>query len=148
MASARTDLVAAAFETVIVSLFAVVDAGRESPGTVVAGRVSHESMLQRLVPLLVPLEVADHFLLLDEDTAVAVQTVKVLPVVEIATLTGATLSSTAEPGRGRRVSECGRTNCVLPFDVTCVVDGTRSVEGVDLGTGHRTCNNETSILYV
>ena len=60
-------------------LFAVVGAAAEAVATVVHGRVAHEAVLQRLVALLVPLEVADHLLLLHEDARVAVQTVEVLP---------------------------------------------------------------------
>jgi hypothetical protein len=36
-------------------------------------------VLERLVALLVPLEVADHLLLLDKDPRVAVQAVEVFP---------------------------------------------------------------------
>ena len=66
-------------EAVVVGLFAVVGAAAEAVATVVHGRVAHEAVLQRLVALLVPLEVADHLLLLHEDARVAVQTVEVLP---------------------------------------------------------------------
>lgn len=40
-------------------------------------------MLEALVTLLVPLEVSDHLLLLEEDPRVAVQTMEVFSVVEV-----------------------------------------------------------------
>lgn len=43
-------------------------------------------MLQGLVPLLVPLEVPDHLLLLHEYPAAAVQTMKVLPTAQFLTI--------------------------------------------------------------
>jgi hypothetical protein len=43
---------------------------------IIAGRVAHEPVLKRLVALLVPLKVTDHFLFLDENTRMAIQTVE------------------------------------------------------------------------
>lgn len=59
-------------------LLAIVTAALISIGTVVAGRVSHETVLQALVPLFVPLEVSDHFFFLHEHSRVAVETMEVL----------------------------------------------------------------------
>lgn len=66
--------------TMVMRLFAVMTASLISVGTVVAGRVSHETVLQALVPLFVPLEVSDHFFLLHEHSRVAVETVEVLSI--------------------------------------------------------------------
>jgi hypothetical protein len=66
-------------DAVVVGLLAVVGASAVAVVAVVAGRVAHESVLERLVALLVPLEVADHLLLLDKDPRVAVQAVEVFP---------------------------------------------------------------------
>lgn len=76
-------LVTALFDAMIVGLLLVVRAVGVSVRAVVQRRVPHEAVLQRFVALLVPLEVADHLLLLDEDARVAVQAVEVLPVVEV-----------------------------------------------------------------
>lgn len=62
----------------VVGLFAVVTASLVPVRTVVAGRVPHETVLQALVSLLVPLEVPDHLLFLHEHSRVAVETVEVL----------------------------------------------------------------------
>jgi len=63
----------------IMCLLAVVTASLISVRTVVTRRVSHETMLQALIPLFVPLEVSDHFFFLDEHSRIAVKTMKVLP---------------------------------------------------------------------
>lgn len=47
---------------------------------VVHGRVPHESVLKTLIPFLMPFEVPDHLFLLHEDSRIAIQAVKVLPV--------------------------------------------------------------------
>lgn len=62
----------------IMCLLAVVAASLISVRTVVAWRVSHETVLQALVPLFVPFEVSDHFFFLDEHSWVAVETMEVL----------------------------------------------------------------------
>jgi len=74
-------LVAILVDAMVMGLLSVV---RTRPAgvflrAVVRWRVSHEAVLQGLVPLLVPLEVPDHLLLLHEHPAAAVQTVEVLP---------------------------------------------------------------------
>lgn len=61
------------------SLFLVVGAVVESVTAIVEWTVTHEAVLQRLVPFLVPFEVPDHFFLLDEHPRVAVQAMEVLP---------------------------------------------------------------------
>lgn len=77
-------LVAILVDAVIMGLLSVVRAG--SAGmllrAIVGRRVSHEAMLQGFVPLLVPLEVPDHFLLFHEYSTAAVQTMKVLPTTQ------------------------------------------------------------------
>lgn len=50
----------------IMRLLAIVTASLISVGTVVAGRVPHETVLQALVSFFVPLEVSDHFFFLHE----------------------------------------------------------------------------------
>lgn len=67
----------------IVRLFLVVRAVGVPVGAVVQRAVPHEAVLQGLVPLLVPLEVPDHLLLLDENARVAVKAVEVFSVVEV-----------------------------------------------------------------
>ena len=79
MARAARDGAGAYLKAVVVSLLAVVGASAEAVAAVVHRRVAHESVLERLVALLVPLEVPDHLLFLDEHARVAVQTVEVLP---------------------------------------------------------------------
>jgi len=59
-------------------LLAVVTASLISVRTVVTGRVSHETVLQALIPLFVPFEVSDHFFFLDEHSRIAVKTMEVL----------------------------------------------------------------------
>lgn len=68
------------FDAMIVSLLAVVRAVGVAVVAVVARRVTHETVLQRFIALLVPLEMADHLLLLDEHSILTVQAVKVLPI--------------------------------------------------------------------
>lgn len=67
-------LVAILVNAMIVGLLSVVRAGPAGMPlrTVVGRRVSHEAVLQGLVPLLVPLEVPDHLLLLHEYSTAAV----------------------------------------------------------------------------
>lgn len=74
-------LVAILMDAVIVGLLSIVRTGTAGMllRAIVRRRVSHETVLQRFIPLLVPLEVPDHFLLLHEYSAAAVQTMKVLP---------------------------------------------------------------------
>lgn len=60
----------------IMRLLAVVTASLISVGTVVAGRVPHETVLQALVPFFVPLEMSDHLFFLHEHSRVAVETVE------------------------------------------------------------------------
>jgi len=79
LARAARDGAGAYLKAVVVSLLAVVGASAEAVAAVVHRRVAHESVLERLVALLVPLEVPDHLLFLDEHARVAVQTVEVLP---------------------------------------------------------------------
>lgn len=57
---------------VIVRLLAVVSAVVIAIATIITGRIPHEAVLKRLVSLLVPLEVANHLLLLDKHSRVAV----------------------------------------------------------------------------
>lgn len=61
----------------VMSLLSVVLAVMVSIPTIVSRGIPHEAMLEALVPFLVPLEVTDHLLLLDEDLAVAFETVEV-----------------------------------------------------------------------
>jgi len=67
-------------DAMIMGLFAIVTASLISVRTVVAGRVPHETVLQALVSLFVPLEVSDHLLFLHEHPRVAVETMEMLPV--------------------------------------------------------------------
>ena len=71
--------ITAFLDAMIVGLLLVVGAVAEAVAAVVEGAVAHEAVLQGLVALLVPLEVADHFFFFDEDAGVAVEAVEVLP---------------------------------------------------------------------
>lgn len=77
-------LVAILVDAMIVRLLSIV---RTSPtrvlfGTIVHWRVPHETVLQGLVPLLVPFEVPDHLLLLHKHSPATVQTMKMLPAAQ------------------------------------------------------------------
>lgn len=77
-------LVAILVDAMIVGLLSIVRTGtaRVLFRAVVGRRVPHEAVLQGLVPLLMPLKVPDHFLLLHEHSPAAVQTMKVLPATQ------------------------------------------------------------------
>ncbi len=66
-------------ETVVMGLLAVVRTAMETVVAVVAGRVTKKAVLQRLVALLVPLEMPNHLLLLHEHLHGTLDAVKVLP---------------------------------------------------------------------
>lgn len=68
---------------VIVRLLFIVRTVGELVATIVQRAVSHETMLQRFIALLVPLEVSDHFLLLDEHAGVAVETMEMFSATNI-----------------------------------------------------------------
>lgn len=93
-------LVAILVDAMIVGLLSIV---RTDPAgvlfrTIVHWRVPHETVLQGLVPLLVPLEVPDHFLLLHEHSPATVQTMKVLPAAQFfAVRTAAFLTGRISP---------------------------------------------------
>lgn len=78
--SRYVDLITPFLDAVIMRLFLVMRAVRVPVRAVVQRTVPHESVLERLIPFLVPLEVPDHLLLLDEDAGVAVQAVEVFSV--------------------------------------------------------------------
>lgn len=98
-------LVAVLVDAMIVGLLAIVGtlSAGVPLGAVVGGRVAHEAMLQGLVALLVPLEVAYHLLLLDEDAPAALEAVEVLPTTEILAVRAAALLATAETADVARV---------------------------------------------
>jgi len=86
-------------------LFAVMRTVSESFGTIIGRRASEEAMRERFIALLVPLEVANHFFLLHEDTRIARKriAVKVFPVIELAaesvtTLGRITVSTSTQVG--------------------------------------------------
>lgn len=93
-------LVAILVDAMIVGLLSIV---RTAPArvlfrTIVHGRVPHEAMLQGLVPLLMPLEVPDHFLLLHKHSPATVQTMKVFPAAQFfAVRTAAFLTGCKSP---------------------------------------------------
>lgn len=98
-------LVAVLVDAVIVGLLAIVGtlpAGMPL-GAVVGGRVAHEAVLERLVALLVPLEVADHLLLLHEYPPAALQAVEVLPAAQVLAVRAAALLPAAEAANVTRV---------------------------------------------
>uniref|UniRef100_A0A1Y1NCC4 Uncharacterized protein n=1 Tax=Photinus pyralis TaxID=7054 RepID=A0A1Y1NCC4_PHOPY len=76
-------LVTALFDTVVVRLFFVVRAVRVTVRAVVQRTIPHKAVLQGLVSLLVPFKMAYHFLLLDENSRVTVETVKMFPIVQV-----------------------------------------------------------------
>ena len=61
-------------------LLAVVGAVGKAVTAVVWGRVAHETVLEAFIPLLVPLEVSNHFLLLAEHFAAALKAMEVFSV--------------------------------------------------------------------
>ena len=61
-------------------LFAIVRTFPVAVVAIIAGRVAHESVLERLVAFLVPLEMANHLLFFDKNARMAVQTVKMFPI--------------------------------------------------------------------
>lgn len=77
------DLITTLLDAVVMRLFLIVRAIRVPIRAIVQRAVPHETVLQTFVAFLVPLEVPDHLLLLQKHSRVTVQTVEVLPVVEI-----------------------------------------------------------------
>lgn len=98
-------LVAVLVDAVVVGLLAIVGtlAAGMPLGAVVGGRVAHEAVLEGLVALLVPLEVANHLLLLDEHAAAALEAVEVLPAAEVLAVRAAALLAAAEAADVARV---------------------------------------------
>lgn len=93
-------LVAILMDAMIVGLLSIVRTGPAGMPfrAIVRRRVSHEAVLQGLVPLLMPLEVPDHLLLLHEHPAATVQTMKVLPAAQFLTIrTAAFLARDVSP---------------------------------------------------
>ena len=99
---ADVHLITAPLQAVVVRLLAVVRTGAEALHAVVRRAAAEEAVRQRLVALLVPLEVADHLLLLHEDARVAGGgvAVKVLAVVQLAAEGVAALRRVAVPRGG------------------------------------------------
>lgn len=62
----------------IMRLLAIVTASLISVGTVITGRVPHETVLQAFISFFVPLEVSDHLFFLHKNSRVTVETVKML----------------------------------------------------------------------
>lgn len=77
-------LVAIFMDAVIMGLLSIVrtDTAGMLLRAIISRRVSHEAVLQRFIPLLMPFEVPDHFLLLHKYPTAAVQTMKVLPTAQ------------------------------------------------------------------
>lgn len=75
---ANVHLITRALYAMVVGLLAIVTASLITVGAVVARRVPHETVLQALVPLLVPLEVSDHLLFLHKHSRVTIKTMEVL----------------------------------------------------------------------
>jgi len=94
-------LVAILVDAMIVSLLSIVV--RTGPTgvlfrTIVGRRVPHKPMLQGFVPLLMPLEVPDHFLLFHKHSPATVQTMKVLSATQfLAVRTAAFLTGRISP---------------------------------------------------
>jgi hypothetical protein len=63
----------------VVSLLAVVLAVMIPVPAIVPRGVPHKPMLQAFIPLLVPFEMTNHLFFLDEDLAMAFQTVEMFP---------------------------------------------------------------------
>lgn len=82
------NLIAIFMDTVVVCLFSIVGASttRMPLRAIIRRRIPHEPVLQRFVPLFVPLEMPDHFLLFHKDPTTAVQTVKMLSATELLTI--------------------------------------------------------------
>lgn len=92
------NLVAVVVYAVIMGLLAIVRTrpARVSLRTVVGRRVTHKTVLQRFVALLVPLEVPYHLFLLDENPPATVETVKVFPAAQFLAVRAAALLSRRE----------------------------------------------------
>lgn len=82
------NLIAIFVDTVVVRLFSIVGAGttRMPLRAIIRRGVPHETVLQRFVPLFVPLEMPDHFFLFHKHPTTAVQTVKMLSAPELFTI--------------------------------------------------------------
>lgn len=82
------NLIAILVYTVVVGLFSIVGASttRMPLRAIIRRRVPHESVLQRFVPLFVPLEMPDHFFLFHKHPTTAIQTVKMLSATELLTI--------------------------------------------------------------
>lgn len=134
---ADVHLITASLQAVVVRLLAVVRTGAEALHAVVRRAAAEEAVRQRLVALLVPLEVADHLLLLHEDPGVAGGgvAVKVLAVVQLAAEGVAALRRVAVPEIEVQMRRLGLKDdlnsflCLhLPFDVVGVVNLHRIVD--------------------
>lgn len=92
--------VAILMDAMIVRLLSIVrtSTARVLFRTIVHWWVPHETVLQGLVPLLMPLEVPDHFLLLHKHSPATVQTMKMLPAAQFfAVRTAAFLTGCISP---------------------------------------------------
>lgn len=93
---AYVDFVTAFFDAMVVRLFTVMRTVSIPISAIIQRTISHKSVLQAFVALLMPFEVSDHLLLLDKDAAVAVEAVKVLAVVQVLAVGTAALQGAAE----------------------------------------------------
>lgn len=82
------NFIAILVDTMVVGLFSIVGASatRMPLRAIIRRRVPHETVLQRFVPLFVPLEMPDHFFLFHKHPTTAVQTVKMLSTPELLTI--------------------------------------------------------------
>lgn len=89
-------LITTLLDAVVMRLLLIVRAIRVPIRAIIQRTVPHETVLQALVAFLVPLEVPDHLLLLQKHPRVTVQTVEVLPVVEILAVRATALDARRE----------------------------------------------------
>jgi len=107
--------VAILVNAMIMSLFSIVRTG--STGVlfraIVRRRVSHETVLQRFVSFLMPLEVPDHFLLFHKHPTAAVQTMKMFPAAQfLAIRTAAFLTGCVPPHVSGVIDDRLRHRCL------------------------------------
>lgn len=125
-----THLGATPLETVVVRLLAVMRTVLEPFHAIVAGRAAEEAVRERLVALLVPLEVTNHFLLLHEHAEVAREcvAVKVFPVSQLLAQFVAAFRRVGVSAKGGHHSESSWRTMFIPFDEASIIDGAVSVD--------------------
>lgn len=92
-------------ETVIVGLAAIVGTAAVLLAAVVQRTVTHESVLEGLLSLTMPLVVSHHLFLFDKHSEVTIHAVEMLPISQFLTVLHFALSATAESATCFKVVE-------------------------------------------